>query len=276
MITFDNSHNHHGNLAEIQSKMRIGIVTDIHENTAMLSEALRQASVYKCDEIVCLGDIVGFDHRFYTYTPLHSAKGCLDLVRSSCRWIVPGNHDLFAAKRVPSYTNGFEYPENWFSMDLEDRRRISRGRIWTYDGETPNDLEEEDLIFLRSLPEYIILPFSGADCLFSHYIYPDFTGSTTQYIERNNHLTPLWDFLDRNKIIYSFSGHSHNHFAGLAYRGGRSFFKAIHSVPSQTINLGNEMVLILLPPVAGEKGRTGFSIIDSDSLKLEIIAINIV
>ncbi|MBW6500994.1 MAG: metallophosphatase family protein [Bacteroidales bacterium] len=147
--------------------MRIGIITDIHENTATLTEALRLASLNKCDEIACLGDIVGFE-------------------------------------------------------------------------------------------------------------YPDFTGSTTQYVERNNHLTSLWGFMELNNATYSFSGHSHSHFAGLAYRGGRSFFKAIHSVPCQTLNLGKEMVMISLPPLAGEKGRTGFSIIDSDNLKLEIIAINMV
>jgi predicted phosphodiesterase len=256
--------------------MRIGIITDIHENTAMLSEALRQASVNRCDEIVCLGDIVGFDHRFYRYNPMHSARACLDLVRSNCRWIVPGNHDLFAAKRIPSYTNGFEYPENWFSMDLKDKKRISQGRVWTFEGEAPNDLKEEDLMFINSLPEHIVIQFAGTKCLFSHYIYPDFTGSTTKYVERNNHLINLWDFMDMNKIRYSFSGHSHNYFAGMAFRGGRSFYKAIHSVPCQIINLGVEMVLTLLPPLAGEKGRTGFSVIDSDNLKLEIIAMNMI
>ena len=256
--------------------MRIGIITDIHENVVVLTEALRLASVYKCDEIACLGDIVGFDSRFYSFNPHNSARACLDLVRSSCRWIVPGNHDLFAAKRLPSYTNGFEYPGTWFRMDPGERKRLSQGRVWTYEGEAPNDLDEERLCFISSLPDHIILPFADTNCLFSHYIYPDFTGSTTQYVERNKHLAHLWAFMENNRVRYSFSGHSHNHFAGLAYRGGRAFLKAIHPVPYQTINLGEEMVMISLPPLAGEKGRTGFSIIDSDKLKLDIIAINLV
>lgn len=256
--------------------MRIGIITDIHENTRMLNEALRLASLNLCDEIACLGDIVGFDNRFYSFNPGRSARACLDLVRSNCRWIVPGNHDLYAAARLPTYTNGFTYPGNWFSMDFTERKRISRGKVWAYEGEAPNDLTEDDRVFLNSLPEHIVLPFAGTNCLFSHYIYPDFTGSTTQYIERNNHLAGLWEFMEKKHIMYSFSGHSHNHFAGLAYRGGRSFLKAIHPVPCQTINLGLEMVMISLPPLAGEKGRTGFSIIDSDTLRLQIIAINTV
>lgn len=260
--------------ADFHDEMRIGIFTDIHENIEMLREALRLASVHKCDEIACLGDIAGYDHRFYSFNPNRSAKACLDLVRSSCRWIVPGNHDLFAAGKFPSYTNGFIYPETWFSMDHQERKKISGGKVWCYEGEEPNDLEEEDLSFLNSLPEYIILSMAGINCLLSHYIYPDFTGSTTNYIERNNQLGKLWDFMNLHQIRYSFSGHSHNHFAGLAYRGGRSFLKAIHSVPCHSFNLGDEMLMVLLPPLAGEKGRTGFSIIDSGNLKLEVIAIN--
>jgi predicted phosphodiesterase len=254
--------------------MKIGIITDIHENTEMLAEALRLASVHKCDEIACLGDIAGYDQRFYEFNTRRSAKTCLDLVRSNCRWIVPGNHDLFAAKRIPSYTNGFTYPDKWFQMNSIERKKISEGKVWCYEGEAQNDLGEDDLSFLSSLPEHIIQPFKGINCLFSHYIFPDFTGSTTQYIERNNHLSRLWDFMDLHQIRYSFSGHSHNHFAGMAYRGGRSFLKAIYSVPYHSINLGNEVLMILLPPLAGEKGRTGFSIVDYDNLKLEIIALN--
>ena len=55
--------------------MKIGLITDIHENANLLKEALRLAAKNKCDEIVCLGNIVGFDRRFE-------------------------NHDLFAAGRL--------------------------------------------------------------------------------------------------------------------------------------------------------------------------------
>ncbi|HDR68436.1 MAG TPA: hypothetical protein ENN61_05230 [Bacteroidaceae bacterium] len=120
--------------------MRLGLITDIHENMGMLSEALRLASVHQCDELACLGDIVGYDHRFYSFNPRRSAKACLDLVRSNCRWIVPGNHDLFAAKKIPSFTNGFIYPEKWFNIDLAERKKLSGGKVWCYEGEEPNDL----------------------------------------------------------------------------------------------------------------------------------------
>jgi len=259
--------------------MKIGIITDIHENVEMLQEALRLAALHKCNELVCLGDIVGYDVRFYKKNTKRSAKLCIDLIRSNCRWIVPGNHDLFAAGRLPLYSNEFKYPGMWFQMNTEERKKASKGKVWGYEGDAPNDLGEDEKKFLKMLPEYISTTFSGIDCLFSHYIYPDFTGSTTRYVERNHQLKGLWGFMNHNKIKFSFSGHTHSHFAGFAYQGrinGSGFFlKAIHSIPFDSFNLGDEMVVIILPPLAGEKERTGFSIIDSDSMRLNTISVRI-
>jgi len=260
--------------------MKIGIITDIHENVSMLREAIRLAAVHRCDELVCLGDMVGYDQRFYNFDTGRSAKTCLDLIRSHCRWIVAGNHDLYAAGRFPSYSNGFEYPHNWFKMDSEERKSASRGKVWYYEREAPNNLGEEDVSFLKSLPEYITTSDSGIGCLFSHYLFPDLSGSSTRYIERNHQLKGHWEFMNVNKVKFSFSGHSHTHFTGFAYQrkinGFGSFLKAIHSVPSESFTLDDEMVVILLPPLAGEKGRTGFSIIDLDNMKLNIISTNII
>ena len=252
--------------------MKIGILTDIHENTQMLQEALRLAEINKCDELVCLGDIVGFDRRFYKYVRERSAKTCLELIRSNCRWIVAGNHDLFAAGRFPVYSNGFNYPDNWFTLSAEERKSISAGKVWSYEFDDPNDLGEDDLAFIRSLPEFITTSFNGISSFLSHYIFPDFTGSTTQYIERNRQLKGVWEFMSNHQVKFSFSGHSHGSFAGFAYRNSSSFFKAINSIPTNSFNLGNEMVVIALPPLAGEKGRTGFSIIDTENMKLEIVS----
>ncbi|MFO7369363.1 MAG: metallophosphoesterase family protein [Bacteroidales bacterium] len=261
--------------------MKIGIITDIHENTEMLRNALKMAAANKCDELVCLGDIVGYDPRFYNYYHGRSAKTCVNLIRSTCRWIVPGNHDLYAARRVPAYSNGFVYPDRWFEMSGAERKKVAQRKVWCYESDAPSDLGEDEVAFLKSLPEYIITTTPEISCLFSHYIYPDFTGSTTGYIKRNHELKGLWNFLDLHGVKYSFSGHSHTRFTGFAYpmrKNGvvTSFFKAIHSIPTDSINLGNEMLMLLLPPLTGEKGKTGFSIFDSTSMKLDIISTCIV
>ncbi|HJZ39580.1 MAG TPA: metallophosphoesterase [Bacteroidales bacterium] len=256
--------------------MKIGIVTDIHENVEMLHAALKLAAVHHCDEIACLGDIVGYDQRFYRYSNNRSAKTCLGLIKSNCRWIVAGNHDLFAAGKFPAYSNGFEYPENWFTLDAAERKSLSRGKVWSYESEASNDLEEEDILFLKSLPEYIALPLDNIACVFSHYIFPDFTGSTTRYVERNNQINGIWEFMEHQQVKISFCGHSHNMFTGFGYKKAGSFTGAIHVIPQSSFTLGDEPVVIVLPALAGEKGRAAFSIMDMNTMKLGIITTGIV
>jgi len=251
--------------------MKIGIITDIHENAGALKEALKQADIYKCDEIACLGDIVGYDRRFYSYDPGRSAKECLSLIRSTCRWIIAGNHDLYSSGKFPSWSDGFEFPEKWFSMHPSDRKTIAGGKVWCYDGDAENDMGDDEINFLRSLPESVIIDLSGFNCLLSHYFFPDLTGSTTHYIERGRHLSSHWEFMDLHEVQYSFSGHTHNHFTGFAYRNSSPLFGAFQNLPNDSFYLGKDKVIITLPPISGEKGRTGFSIFDSDSLKLSVI-----
>ncbi len=213
--------------------MRIGIITDIHENVENLQEALRLAAKHHCNELVCLGDIVGFDNRFYRENPNRSAKNCLDLVRLNCRWIVAGNHDLFASKKVPIYSNGYKYPENWFELNGAEKKHVSERKVWCHEGDSPNDLGMEEIKFLKSLPEYITTSVNGLGLLFSHYLYPDVTGSATKYIERNYQLRKHWEFMSNENVTLSFSGHSHTNFPGFAYQykpgGIQTLFKSYPS-----------------------------------------------
>jgi predicted phosphodiesterase len=250
--------------------MRIGIITDIHENVRMLEKALELATYQKCDELVCLGDITGFDRRFYRYNYTRSASGCIKLIRENFKWIVAGNHDLFSAGRIPSWSDGFQFPDDWFRMDPSGRKLKASGKVWCYEGDAEKDLKGEEIDFLRSLPEFIVTDTPGITCLFSHYIFPDLTGSTTRYAERGKHLTGHWKFMDNNEVLYSFSGHTHNHFTGFAYRRTGYLFNAFQNLPNDSFFLGKEKTIMTLPPLSGEKGRTGFSIFDSDLKKLSV------
>ncbi len=44
--------------------MKLAIITDIHEDRVNLVKALRMIEKEACDEIACLGDIVGFSTPF--------------------------------------------------------------------------------------------------------------------------------------------------------------------------------------------------------------------
>jgi predicted phosphodiesterase len=237
----------------------------------MLREALRLAARNNCDELACLGDITGYDSRFFQYESSRSAKECVELVRSNFRWVVAGNHDLFTSGRFPAWSDGFEYPPQWYEMDQARRKEISGGKVWCYEGDRPGDINENTRGFLKNIPEYAIASLPGMNIIFSHYFCPDFTGSTTRYVERRHQLKPHWKFMDENDIMISFTGHSHGHFAGFAYRRAGMLTRAIHSFPGNDFNLGKEKVVIVLPPLSGEKGRTGFSIFDTSAMKLSII-----
>ncbi len=63
---------------------KIGVISDIHSNMESLTEALKILENQCVDEIVCLGDIVG-----YGPEPLQ----CLKMVRSVCSLVIQGNHD---------------------------------------------------------------------------------------------------------------------------------------------------------------------------------------
>ena len=63
---------------------RLAIISDIHSNLHALQAVLARLSEFELDELVCLGDIVG-------YGPF--PERCLDLVVRHCSVIVQGNHD---------------------------------------------------------------------------------------------------------------------------------------------------------------------------------------
>ena len=64
--------------------MKIGIVSDVHSNLEALEVALGWLKAQAVDEIVCLGDVVG-------YGP--DPNGCCELVRRSASTTLLGNHD---------------------------------------------------------------------------------------------------------------------------------------------------------------------------------------
>lgn len=221
--------------------------------------------------MACLGDIVGFDTRFFKYSQNRSASACIRMIQSFCKWIVAGNHDLNAAHRYPSFSDGFVFPADWFDKKGSERKKISPGIVWCYEYDAPSDMDEKEIAFLKELPEFISTEEPGIPCMFSHYIFPDLSGSTTKYAERRNQMRDHWGFMGEHNTSFSFIGHSHNHFAEFAYRENGSFLRAFHSFPHENFYLGKDPVVIMLPPVSGEKGRAGFSILDTVTMNLSIL-----
>ncbi len=74
--------------------MKYAIISDIHANLEALEKALSIIDAEQIDEIVCLGDIVGYGA---------NPNECAALVRSRCSTIVLGNHDAAAVDPARAY-----------------------------------------------------------------------------------------------------------------------------------------------------------------------------
>jgi predicted phosphodiesterase len=97
--------------------MKLGFLSDIHEDVISLKKGLDVLYREHCDQIICLGDIIGFSNPYYPFGETKDANACIDLVRENCTIVVPGNHDLFSAGRIPMYNAGIEYPVDWYRME---------------------------------------------------------------------------------------------------------------------------------------------------------------
>jgi predicted phosphodiesterase len=75
---------------------RYAVISDIHANLHALHAAFARIDELEVDDVICLGDIVG-------YGP--DPDRCLDLVTRRCGVSVMGNHDL--AVLDPAYVAGF-------------------------------------------------------------------------------------------------------------------------------------------------------------------------
>lgn len=221
--------------------MKLGLITDIHEQFASLGKVLTEAERMGCEELVCLGDIIGFDPDLYPSNGGRNGAGCVRLIKENCRWVVGGNHD---------------------------RERPDDG----------HNLSEEDLAYLGFLPESLIIGTNESRILLSHYLYPDFTGSSMVFVRRLNQLNDLFDYMNQEKVGLAFAGHDHPAGVGFGYpsknRRGSRFMKAFHYMPFRRYELDGQQVVCLLPALANRSGRPGFSVWDTGNGTLDIIQFN--
>ncbi len=64
--------------------MKIAIISDIHSNIEALTTALEWIDAHEADEIICLGDVVGYGA---------DPNRCCDIIRERCSVTLLGNHD---------------------------------------------------------------------------------------------------------------------------------------------------------------------------------------
>jgi predicted phosphodiesterase len=103
--------------------MKYAIISDIHGNTEALHAVLKDIKKHGADEIVCLGDIVGYGA---------DPNECVEAIRNASTRVVAGNHDWAAVGKL-----GLDY----FNAAAK------RAAEWT--GEV---LTEDNRVYLEDLP----------------------------------------------------------------------------------------------------------------------------
>jgi predicted phosphodiesterase len=162
--------------------MKYAIISDIHSNLEALQKALAIIDEKKVDEIICLGDVVGYGA---------NPNECADIIRSRCSTVVLGNHD--AAALDTSLAHDF---------NLIARRAV----IWT-----ANTLNEENRKYLSSLP----MTEKKENILFVHSS-PAAPDAWDYIVDSDDAVSAFRHFEER----ICFIGHSH--VPGIFSRRGRA------------------------------------------------------
>ncbi len=133
---------------------KYAIVSDIHSNIEALGEVLKDIDSRGVDEIVCLGDVVG-----YGPNPIE----CTDLIMEKCKWSLKGNHDealihgayafnMRAQKAIewtkdqlkPRFFSGSAARRRWEFLSNLDLRKEVEGRLYIHG--SPRDATNEYIL----------------------------------------------------------------------------------------------------------------------------------
>jgi predicted phosphodiesterase len=244
--------------------MRLAFISDIHEDVESLRRILRKAEKRGYDQLICLGDISGFSLPFYTYGKKRDAAASLQLIRQKCDWIIPGNHDMHAARRIPKHSDVFSFPKNWYDLPPQTQAGLSAESLWLHDDEPDTNYSTDDLEFLKALPEFAILETPECRILLSHYAFPNLSGFKKGFYSWEKDFSAHFEFMQKHNCQLGFTGHAHplgfylvwqDRFRQYGYRG---------------INISRFPAVVGVPPVTRHKHRRGFCIFDTHNKHLKI------
>ena len=244
--------------------MKIGFISDIHEDALRLKEAIGILEG-SCNKIVCLGDIVGYSVPYYGFLASRNAHECVQIVKDHCDIAVIGNHDLAAIGKLPEHRAGIIYPRNFYKIGLLERVGLARKfGVWGYENDLPALMDKEDIRFLRNLPEQHVEKFDSIRVLISHYGYPDFVGNLTKGMVGPEDVASHLGYLSKNNCEVGISGH--DHIEGMMIynkNAGKVGFNIRAKIPENS--------WISCPCVANGTFANGVAVLDTEKLEMTTI-----
>lgn len=133
----------------------LAIVSDIHSNMEALTAVMAEIDRRGIEQIVCLGDIVG-------YGP--NPTECIDLVAKRCQTTLMGNHDFAIFYEPYNFNTGAEQASYWTRQCFENDGDIERrARRWKFLGGLPVRVRTELFLGVHASPRRPV----------NEYIFPD-------------------------------------------------------------------------------------------------------
>ena len=244
--------------------MKLALVADIHEDINNLNLALQKAEKLNCNELVCLGDIVGYSVPYYKYLEERDANACIEVLQKNAKYVVAGNHDHFAVRKLPKVHPCNDIPENWYDLSIEIRKEISTNRIWLYeDSELSAMLNSKSYEWLSCLPESVVCEFGSKRILFTHFLFPDITGFTRENYNIFEKINNYKSFLMEADSNFNFFGHLHPSQILVIKKDGSYNFNIHQKANSETIAFG-------IPAIARNDCFSGFVIYDTETQVLDL------
>jgi diadenosine tetraphosphatase ApaH/serine/threonine PP2A family protein phosphatase len=136
--------------------MRVAIVSDIHGNRHAFEAVLDAIEASECEEMWCLGDLVGYGA---------DPDACVDLARRHAAVCLAGNHDLGVVGALPleEFSRGAALAAEW------TRETITAATREFLEGLEPTYLEEQVGLYHASprdpIWEYVLSPLQAELCL---------------------------------------------------------------------------------------------------------------
>ncbi len=136
--------------------MKIAVVSDIHGNRQAFEAVLDAIEASACEEMWCLGDLVGYGA---------DPDICVELARRHAAVCLAGNHDLGVIGRLPleQFSKGAALAAHWTQETISDETRAYLEAL------EPQKLDEAVGLYHASprdpIWEYVLSPLQAELCL---------------------------------------------------------------------------------------------------------------
>jgi len=235
--------------------VRLGIISDIHSDKLSLQQAVTELETMKCDSLVCLGDIVGFSHHYEGELEERDGNECIRIVKENCEYVIAGNHDLYATKKMPLLFRERGYPEDWCLLDANERKRISADTAWLYEDAYHENYSESSLDYLWSLSETMLI--CEGMIFLSHFLFPDLTGSTNFSPSGKADFKAHLKLLKKKRSKIGVMGHKHPE----GYSAVSKNQTGVYGFRSNTLE--EFPVVLIIPAITRGAVRNGYLVLDT-------------